>query len=298
MSLSSSGLASPAKLVEVGVDWLTLTSHDPHRGGEWYDTFCEIAEFARGEGYLDEASTWLGYTGHKVGRLFVGARSDGWIVRLSSDWAERYGGLFFPDAVRCTRIDLAVTTWQQGEPGVQLGRLWSALQASEKRKTRASTCKLWSDAFGPQGISLGSRSSERYSRIYDKGKESGDDYYRGSLRWEVEIKGDLASQAALLVYSAENRRRAIRDVVADHFRCRGCATPFASAGEYTLAPARNQEAEVFVKLKWLREGVSPTVRRLVDACGLERVLDALFDKTSGYLDRGAILEWLARDDPS
>lgn len=275
---------APAKRISPSVDWLTLTTREASRGGDWFDVFQNLAAEKRSEGFHVDAATLLGYTGHRVGRVFVGARSDGWMCRISGDWADAYGSLFQPDGCRCTRIDLAVTEWRAESGEIGLARLWETLKRRRTPAGQTTNVKLWSDSTGPQGIGFGSRSSQRYARIYDKWKESGDSHYRDAVRYEVEFKADVATQAAYVVFTALNRREAIIDLVRNHFAHWGVDSPGDSTGNYILASAPGVTPDVFVQLRWLRNGVAPTVARLVERVGVDIVARALFSELPQYLD--------------
>jgi hypothetical protein len=120
-----------------------------------------------------------------------------------------------------------------------------------------------------------------------------EDDYRGAVRFEVEFKGGAANKACYVVYNAIDRAEAIGSIVREHFRSKGVIVPGESGAGYVIPRGNPTPPDVEVKLRWLREGVSPTVRLLIEKVGVEPVVSALFSETSGYLDRDELLSRIA-----
>jgi hypothetical protein len=120
-----------------------------------------------------------------------------------------------------------------------------------------------------------------------------EDDYRGAVRFELELKGGTANKACYVVYNAVDRAEAIGSIVREHFRSKGVIVPGESGAGYVIPRGNPMQPDVEVKLRWLREGVSPTVRLLIEKVGIEPVVSALFAGTSGYLDRDELLSRIA-----
>lgn len=99
------------------------------------------------------------------------------------DWIEGNEG-------RVTRIDLALDLFDSGGHVLDIFHAWKCNQVA----TTARTVTI----FSREGVTedkgatvyIGSRSSEKYTRIYDKGKEQNTDL--DWIRIEIELKGDRA----------------------------------------------------------------------------------------------------------
>ena len=111
---------------------------------------------------------WKGYDGYQGEGFRYGMRNEEGIVilsglRASEDWQE-----FAVKARRCTRIDLAVTvTLKEKDTG-----LASRLYRSGVERNDANLGYV-ERSIGGSTLYLGSRTSERYGRLYDKGAHLG-----------------------------------------------------------------------------------------------------------------------------
>jgi hypothetical protein len=137
---------------------------------------------------------------------------------------------------------------------------------------------------GPSGIEsmfFGSRQSEKFFRIYDKGVESGDAWYRMAVRWEMELKGDCSQSFAEQLSQVENpdaamiatilcfcdRRLRIRPTVGN--------LPESAGNEIICRRTSEPARECIKELRWLYHSVRPCVERLMAAGHREQLLTAL-----------------------
>lgn len=94
------------------------------------------------------------------------------------------------EGAKVTRLDLAKDARSEA---IELTKIFSAIQTgSYSGKTK--TFSQISDTKGGHTIYIGSRSSERFARLYHKGAQlgTGEDW----IRFEIEMKGDVAKEAA------------------------------------------------------------------------------------------------------
>ena len=205
-----------------------------------------------------------------------GSELQGAIVQASGEMAQRYVTTFFMDVARWSRIDLTVDCeLKTPEPTLCLGYYdWIIANTGKSRRY-----SLIQSNLGGQTLYVGSRASEEFGRVYDKGAESGGGFPLGALwRYEVELKGDAAKSAASSLMSHTLRQssttHAIAVTVFDWFDRRNVPPRFSrrlSDGLDLKAVATNRGSD---RLVWLRKQVSPTVRDML-ASGDRRVLDAL-----------------------
>jgi DNA relaxase NicK len=116
---------------------------------------------------------------------------------------------------------------------------------------------------------LGSRASDTFVRVYDKGAEKGDETYAGAIRFEVQSKNRLS--AANFAYYAGRSNTALGAVaiVQRELENKGVALSNDILLQSPEAPANPGKAasELERTLKWLADGVAPSVARL-EAAGV------------------------------
>lgn len=229
------------------------------------------------EGLKGEPYRWLQYEGTKWGKMFIGSCYQGSLLQESGrpwflQWAMGIVGL------HCTRIDLQVTMsvpdGKTDEIITSLAdRVLALSEAGLKRRLKYTYINGYGDG---DTFYIGSRASERYIRIYNKGAQSGQE---ASIRLEVEYKGKLAETVwADLRQSTSYSLFSLQAI---------CGVAY---GVGIPLPVRIQATNrVFIRdsdkiksdlrtLKWLREAVKPSIRRLLDA-GYEEayIYGELFD---------------------
>ncbi len=105
---------------------------------------------------------------------------------------------------RCTRIDIARDMRAvDGQRLTLLDDVWQSCERGElcgakSYENHERRDAMTHDRLG-QGVYLGSRKSERFVRVYDKGLETTTCDSCKWIRWEAQLQGDHASQAAMSV---------------------------------------------------------------------------------------------------
>lgn len=272
-----------ATSMHCGIDYIRATTREAWLAKEWADAFELVLGSYRGGGIKRINRSFLGYTGGLAGKVFLGTRSDGWMLQISGSDAHVWWNDFGPARGNVTRIDFQITAKLALPCAVYLPDLWRKVCNTRMGKGRASTARLFSEPQGTTGISIGSRASERYFRIYDKGREQGLVDVKDLLRWEVELKGSAAKVGAYLLESNPSLVDGVRNAVISYYESQGVTLPIKEPYEKLVIPNVTKSPSVFTKLKWLRDDVSPTVRTLVDSVGVEAVLQALFFGTDGFI---------------
>lgn len=176
------------------VDWLTLTTFDETIAQHWRSTqtLLNLGEYVPtirrtkalqydGEQfYTENGSFFLGH-GIQKGR-------DHWMIRisgeLSNDYVKKATKHCQDGLMRCSRIDLQMTiiepeTWNQEsflKRMLAAGRKVGWVESSDRVHGRMAT------------VYVGSRESQRFARIYNKGSHDG----HKLLRMEFEFKSPLA----------------------------------------------------------------------------------------------------------
>lgn len=239
------------KVGEVLLDWLTLTTYERTKAGRLY-------EYLRAQGEL-EKSQRLQYVGGKSEKGFFGeGKQEGrthFLFQTSGEAADDASELLSLDA-RTTRLDLQITIPVPG--GYSARALKDSLVAADVWPTgKRRNLTLVEGVRGLDTIYIGSRSSERYIRIYVK--EMSETRY---LRLEVEYKGGMAYQAATQVRTG--RRNELLAGEIDALPQHDVLDAFLEAvgtsdGERLSWEARGESNT----MKWLRKSVAPALERLL-----------------------------------
>lgn len=262
------------KPVRASVDWLTCTAPAGEKGNVLWMLGERILNDSEAEG--ERATRWHGngYLGWSVPQVALGKRADSCILRLSGSKAGDEWQAPLTASEHVSRLDLALDTEANPPvPGVALD-LYRKPRHGSSRSGRPAKRTLWVSDDGGVTFYLGARVSEQFGRVYDKGVQQ-KTHGRGQWwRWEVELKGDTSQAASREMLRSVDRRAWIHSAVATWYAER-CGVELeapnrASFFKADVQPTTNERA-----LRWLERGVSPTVQRLVDTVGRERVLEAL-----------------------
>lgn len=268
----------------VAVDFFTLTVARDSTSRVWAIT----EEIRRTLLTSYRLSDWrfFGYQGHKFTAHNQGHFAWGFspyddmgvIVQASGNLCNRFVDRYLQDEARWSRIDMAVDCEiPEANPNL-CGIYYNWIIQNKIHKERKYALIQSSD--GGTTLYVGSRSSEEFGRVYDKGEEAALPYAPGHLwRYEIELKGDKAKQAVRslmsLVGAYKDKQTAISATVYDWFDKRSVPPLFrrATVGGLDLKVQVSDKTDD-ERLIWLRKQVSPTVKELIMS-GNRDVLDAL-----------------------
>lgn len=216
--------------------------------------------------------------GFQVGHAAGGESATHLMVELRGYLAEMYyDNLLFVES-RCTRLDFALTAWFQDDPGAYPGlAYWKASEHLLRQRLEKSRKMpvMWKSHTGDTCY-LGSRSSQRFCRIYDKGRQSDDEAYRQSVRVEVEIKSDLAQVIWQNIQNGEPVETIglgeIEYILSQHGLTLG---KLAGDCKRTKVPAPTTAPDIVGKLAWLQRQVAPALRDLQKRGFYEQALACL-----------------------
>jgi len=262
------------------VDWLTVTTEKKAVGIAWADIFTKIAD-ENGHSFTKSWSFW-GFEGFQTDHCRYGHRrgTEEYILIVSSSPADDVWLKICPTARSITRIDLAVTSELDAQaPGLCATYYLNVLDAERPSKLKYSW--IQNSDLG-ETLYVGSRKSEQFGRVYDKGAERKKDP-GWQYRYEVVLRKDVAPNLvksllarSLARGSKEALAAQILGFVWDWFDNREVPPIFDRGG----AGALQLSTEVTLttqerKLQWLNKLVAPTVKKLIaDGKGRE-VLRAL-----------------------
>jgi DNA relaxase NicK len=256
------------------VDWLTVTFTHQEAAAGLEKKIWSFIEMEERKGNEVTPCRALGYDGFRVGKLFFGTREDGCMLRVSSMGAQDVIEALSGHTVHCTRIDIQCT--YKTVPGLPMWGAWLA-SGVENRRAEQQPCN-WPklthiNGFGAgDTVMVGSRSSDKYGRIYDKEMESLDPDYQGCWRYEVEYKGAYAEACFEALSKSGSRSRGVEALVSSQFAMWCLPVPLVapSDGSALIVPRETSDAQR--RLNWLRKQVMPTIRKLI-AQGYEQDVD-------------------------
>lgn len=282
-----------AKLEDIGIDWLTLTSKESTRGVEWHEAFAACASLEQAKGHKWLNARRMMYVGESCSGCFWGRSEQGWMVVLSGHCAQDYATLFEPDAVHCTRVDLQVTLSPHPEQPLFIEKTYEACAIWRPMNGRPPKYGIVKDTEGGRTLYVGSRTSLQFGRLYDKGIEQKAHLPGSLLRYELEIKAEYADQAIALLWGEADTEGVILHLLKDFFEQRHVPCPWtARPGEYKfVAPAVTPDDAG--SLKWLRGPVATVVERLLATVGADATMAAILHKSQHLLTDAGIVESVA-----
>lgn len=199
--------------VRVGVHWLRFSG-----GSELLSEVVFFLESLFGAVRWEENKGRWGYRYRKTAGagfdiLFGGSEEMGFCVDIAGGWLDVLSDdriaqlLNFASRFRVTRLDLAVDVDDGGE---LVGKILKKVR-SDEYVSLASQIAVYETLKGKEKgrtVAIGSRSSDRYFRIYDK---------RGFSRIEVELKGIFAQEAIARIAEGEHLGGVFRSLISFRF---------------------------------------------------------------------------------
>ena len=244
-----------------------------------------------------------GYRGEHCGQASFGLRHDSSVVRLSGHAAKTHWEQLCTMSTNVTRIDLQVTLWMPEGPSLRLARHHEELVSQVKPRGRPPQFKFWYGPRGPEACTIGSRKSDVFFRIYDKGVESRLPEFRDCLRYEVELKRKESLGHAKRLMVQQDQAAYISQCVSKFVTVRKAQIPPwfnlsrdvpPSAGDSILCVREDSECKHLLRQvpeyptmrehpssrlrkrsMWLAMSVRPVVQELIAHGEVEAVQDAL-----------------------
>lgn len=265
-----------AKSVFTGVDYLRLTATD-HAPFPAWDAILLPEFLAEEQAGKKPIYRWmLGYYGRLGEHCFLGKNDTGCMVQLSGAlaWDRWYdAGNHSP---RCTRMDLQVTWPVDDEPGLYIRHMYDEGKAFPNVNGRPAALQLTDTPEGAKMLTVGSRQSLLYGRMYDKGRESRMDAYQGCVRWEIEVKAEAARDLNAYMREHKNEAGTTRAIVKEFWQKRGMMPFWDTYEGLEGKPPVKRTRTVETKLAWLKAQVAPTMAFLLKEGKTEEAIRALF----------------------
>jgi DNA relaxase NicK len=269
-----------ASIVSAGIDYITATM--PHEKPDvlnWYNNCVKYIETIARDGNELQQARRMGYEGILCGGSFAGVRDDGYIVTITGERAQDGFNAVYRGLPHVSRLDVQCTLKTSDGSPYTASNARSAVAAANAKLSAAAqrNATLIEDLKGGATCYVCSKKSEQFARIYNKDAESGEERYKNCWRYEVQLKNNLATQAATLFrlseYAQPNQAAIF---VRQWLRKRGIAVPWQAEAELHALPSEtNTPSDIEARLRWLREQVRPALRRLIKLGLRDSILEAL-----------------------
>lgn len=261
-----------------GVDWITCTSQKDDAGMAWWEIYTNYRREMVEQAEVEKSYHNGWYGGVRIANLQWGySESLGYIIIASGGLANELWKDFQPVNHRITRFDLCVD-FELSTPE-HLARYWYYSLSADKER-RFPKLSLWESSGPSQGATLyvGSRQSQQFGRLYDKGAQKGTAVPHLLWRAEVEYKKPKAQAVAVELYKLGDKERgqSIVSTVIDWYEKRGVVLPIDEDSGLIVNPTIQETVTTVTrKLTWLSSQVRPSVQQLIEAGLGKNVLLAL-----------------------
>lgn len=269
-----------SSIISAGIDYISATmGYEDPSAIEWYNGCTkEIEQIAR-EGNELTHTRRMGYEGLSTGGSFVGEGLQGYFCTISGERAQIGFNAVYRYNPHVSRLDVQCTVRTSMQDGSRAIDARDAVAAANKRLGKASqrNATLIEDLRGGATCYVCSKKSEQFARIYNKDAESGEERYKNAWRYEVQLKNNLATMTAEMFRLSEYAQSVQAAVfVRQWLRKRGVNVPWKAEAELSALPSeKSNPSDVEARLRWLREQVAPSLRRLLKLGLRDSILEAL-----------------------
>ncbi len=271
--------------VTAGVDWISATLEREELDAQsWlYDNLHALEQVAMAGNQYKRRSL-LGFDGWESAGCFIGSNDKRHYIQFAGHWANDAYPMCEHPKVHISRIDLQVTV-QYSEELLKEGRYQYARAIAHNKVLpayRQRKIHLFAGSDGGDTVYVGSPSAGQRGRVYNKDKQSGDDAYKRSWRYESVHRNEYAAHVyRSLITSVLPPPNFIISTVVEFFRERGISIRgLESWAGSPISPPKKSPTDVSTKLRWIREQVVPTIRLLAEMGYAEELMDTIAEAIS------------------
>ena len=274
------------KLAYTGVDYIRLTSLDHLPFPAWNAILLPELLAEEKAGRRPHNRWIMGYYGRVGEHCFLGKNDTGCMVHLSGAlaWSRWYDVGNHSD--RCTRLDLQVTYPVDDSPGLYVRTMYEVGQLHKVTNGRPPDLQLVDTPTGAKMLTVGSRQSQVYGRMYDKARESGLPEYANCVRWEIECKAETANDLNGYMRIHRSEAATTRAIVREFWERRGMAPFWETYESMEGKPPAKRSRTDETKLAWMATQVRPVLQTLTEHGKLDLAIRALFGE---HVNDGAVL---------
>lgn len=264
----------------VGVDWLSATLGREEVDDQVWLADCLHALYGiQMLGNTIKRRSLLGFDGWESGGCFVGSNEERHYAQFAGKYAHDAYHFVEHPKVHISRIDLQITVQYDIEL-IKEGRFQYARSIHHNKSLpehRQRKIHLYAGSDGADTVYLGAPSSDVRGRIYNKAKQSNEQAYERSWRYEVVYRNEHASRVfrgLLDQYTAPTDF--ILSQVAYWYSERGVVIlGMGDSIGNALAPPKSPTSDVDRKLRWIRNQVVPTIRKLAELGYAEELMEVI-----------------------
>jgi len=272
--------AAKAQSVSCGVDWISGTlGREEIDNQTWlYDCLHALAGVQQ-LGNTYKRRSLLGFDGWESGGCFVGSNEKMHYAQFAGKYANDAYHMLEHPKVHISRIDLQITAQYDVEL-LKEGRYQYARAIHHNKglpEHRQRKIHLYAGSDGGDTIYLGSPSSDARGRIYNKAKQSSEPAYERSWRYEVVYRNERAASVfRYLVVQDIKATAVILSEVANWYGERGVTILDVEPERTNAITAPKQPTtDVERKLRWIRNQVVPTIRKLAELGYAEDLMEVI-----------------------
>jgi DNA relaxase NicK len=264
------------EVISAGVDYFSVTAQHPDAQTNLSSKVYPLIHSEQRRGNEPKRWTMSGFEGLSCGQVQLGQRHDGIIARLSGELASQEWFELYQTCERVTRVDVQATVRFGNQLANQLRRHYREAMRHHARWPSQSAVTKWESTDGGYTIYFGARVSERFGRVYNKEAESKEKQFAGCVRYEVELKGKSAQQAAQTLTTGAMVASLAGGMSREFLEARGLSLGFLDfAATRKGFRVQRTRSDASCTLAWLGKSVRPCVQALIEGGKLVEVLGAL-----------------------
>lgn len=269
--------------VYAGVDWISLTTGLGPDADDAYVKARALSVEIVADG--NKLTPWSlnGWKGFAVPHLRCAVKEGDCRLELSGWTAQRYWREFLPFAANVSRLDTCVDVTHDPPRKSLAQQAFDAPGKSTGRGHPPVQKRYWASDQGGSTCYLGSPSSDRMGRLYDKHAESRGEHPPGTWRYELQERDAVGDFTARSLDGIDDVHRAIAAYVYGFYSRRGVQPWFRADGPCLPVKPRRPDSDMQRRLGWYSAQVRPSVRDAVRAGHRTAVLEALGLDADGRL---------------
>lgn len=269
-----------AETVYSGVDWISGTlSRDEIQHQTWlYDCLHALEDVQR-LGNTYKRRSLLGFDGWESGGCFVGSNDTMHYAQFAGKYANDAYTMLEHPKVHISRIDLQITV-QYSIELIKEGRFQYASAIHHNKdlpEYRRRKIHLYAGSDGGDTVYLGSPSSDNRGRIYNKEKQALDKAYERCWRYEVVYRNKVADSVFRYLFTPDIKvATVILQEVVNWYNKRGVnVLDVGSGSSAAIERPKAPKTDVERKLRWIRNQVVPTIRKLAELGYAVELMEAI-----------------------
>lgn len=266
---------SARTVLNAGVDYITATSTTAEgkrafeRMGYW--------ELKKEEARGNEIKTYHAHAGQGIrcgAAEFLGT-SDWYMLRFSSHLAEERWREVVKHSTNVSRLDLQATVRFDPADDNLAEKVERTMRRFKQAHNRKLMIELRRNDVKGKTLYTGSRQSELYARLYDKGRESRLEHYKAAWRLEVQHNDRAAKHTAAQLLTHDDITAPVLGHVATYYRARGAVVIDSTRVRLSRMIRPVDDRKTRSTISWLETQVRPTVLAEAGRGNLAEVLNAL-----------------------